>query len=119
VGRDRLYNDQLADAVFGQRADDIEPSLMTLEVTEDVRDLPMTRSVSAMFHGRIIMEPVPTSRVLCFCGAVVELDRSTVGIKHKLGKTVECRRCRNERVAREKEEEDIAFNGVKEENENW
>ena len=51
------------------------------------------------------------------CGAVVELDRTAVGIKYKLGKTVECRKCRNARIAREKEEEDIAFTGVKEEEE--
>ena len=48
-----------------------------------------------------------------------ELDRSVVGIKHKLGKTVECRKCRNARIAREKEEEDIAFTGIKEDEEEW
>ena len=66
----------------------------------------------------LMAEPVPTSRILCSCGSVVELDRSVVGIKHKLGKMVECRKCRNARIAHEKEEEDIAFNGVKEE-EDW
>jgi hypothetical protein len=113
-----LYNDQLADAVFGRGADKIEPKIDVLGGREEYAPATRCKSRPTGPSGMLMAEPVPTSRILCSCGAVVELDRSVVGIKHKLGKTVECRRCRNARIAHEKEEEDIAFNGVKEE-EDW
>ena len=117
VGRDRLYNDQLADAVFGRGADRIEPKIEVIGGRDEF--LPTMRSMARPSgpSGMLMVEPVATSRVLCSCGAVVELDRSVVGIKHKLGKTVECRKCRNARIAREKEEEDLAFTGIKEDEE--
>jgi hypothetical protein len=49
-----------------------------------------------------------TTRILCKCGA----DRSISRTKKKLGKMVECRHCRNYRIAREKEELDADFNGT-------
>ncbi len=111
-----MYNDQLADAVFGHGADRLEPNTVNLDRKEympAVRVLARPNGPSAM----LMVEPIATSRILCSCGAIVELDRSVVGIKHKLGKTVECRKCRNARIAHEKEEEDIAFTGIKDEDE--
>lgn len=111
-----MYNDQLADAVFGHGADRLEPKTVTLDRNEympAVRVQARPNGPSAM----LMVEPIATSRILCSCGAIVELDRSVVGIKHKLGKTVECRKCRNARIAHEKEEEDIAFTGIKDEDE--
>jgi hypothetical protein len=118
VGRDRLYNDQLAEAVFGRGADRIEPRIDVLGGQDEISPIMRPTSRSVALSSMLTIEPMATSRVLCSCGAVVELDRSMVGIKHKLGKTVECRRCRNARIAREKEEEDIAFTGIKED-EDW
>ncbi|MGD0818090.1 MAG: hypothetical protein ABR986_06780 [Methanomassiliicoccales archaeon] len=117
VGRDRLYNDQLAEAVFGRGADKIEPKIEVLGGRDDFKPTLGCKARSMGPSGMLLSEPVATSRILCSCGAVVELDRSVVGIKHKLGKMVECRKCRNARIAREKEEEDIAFTGIKEEGE--
>jgi hypothetical protein len=45
----------------------------------------------------------PTSRALCACGALVDMDRNVLKTKRALGKPIECRRCRNERVARDLE----------------
>jgi hypothetical protein len=117
VGRDRLHNVQLAEAVFGRGADKIEPRIEVLGGQDGIGPISRMMVRPAAFSGLLMTEPMATSRVLCSCGAAVELDRSVVGIKHKLGKTVECRRCRNSRIAREKEEEDIAFTGAKEEEE--
>jgi hypothetical protein len=115
VGRDRLYNVQLAEAAFGHGADKIEPKFGILGRRDEFMPAIRSKALSAEPSGMLIVEQVETSRILCSCGAVTELDRSVVGIKHKLGKTVECRKCRNARIAREKEEEDIAFTGIKEE----
>ncbi|OPY31083.1 MAG: hypothetical protein A4E32_02067 [Methanomassiliicoccales archaeon PtaU1.Bin124] len=56
----------------------------------------------------------PTSRVLCRCGAVADVDRGVIGTKRDLGKAVECRRCRNLRISRERDELDLEFNGISE-----
>jgi len=117
VGRDSLYNEQLADAVFGRGADKIEPEIEVLGGRDDFMPTMRYKTRPSGPSGTLTVEPIATSRVLCSCGAVVELDRSMVGIKHKLGKTVECRKCRNVRIAREKEEEDIAFTGIKDDEE--
>jgi hypothetical protein len=50
--------------------------------------------------------------VLCKCGAVAEVDRSISKTKKNLGKMVECRHCRNLRIAREKVELDADFYGI-------
>jgi hypothetical protein len=112
-----LNNDQLAEAVFGHGADKIEPKMEVLRGRDEFMPATRLKSRPTGPAGLLMIEPVPTSRILCSCGAVVELDRSMIGIKHKLGKMVECRKCRNARIAREKEEEDIAFTGIKEEEE--
>lgn len=112
-----MYHDQLVEAVFGCGADRIEPRIDILGCGDEFMFTTGTKVNSFGQSNGLMVEPMATSRILCLCGAVVELDRSSVGIKHKLGKTVECRKCRNARIAREKEEEDIAFNGIKEEEE--
>jgi hypothetical protein len=117
VGRDRLYNVQLAEAAFGQGADKIEPKFGVLGRRDDFMPSIRCRARATEPSEMLMVEHVETSRILCSCGAVTELDRSVVGIKHKLGKTVECRKCRNARIAREKEEEEIAFSGLKEDDE--
>lgn len=112
-----MYNVQLAEAVFGHVADKIEPKFGILGRRDDLMATTRCRIRGAEPSEMLMVEHVETSRILCSCGAVTELDRSMVGIKHKLGKTVECRKCRNARIAREKEEEEIAFTGIKEDEE--
>ena len=113
-----MYTHQLAaEAMFGREAVRIEPRLDILGHMDEFKVTMGLKARHSGLSGILIAEPIATSRVLCSCGDTADLDRSTVGIKHKLGKMVECRKCRNARVAREKEEEDIAFNGIKEEEE--
>lgn len=57
-------------------------------------------------------------KVLCTCGAIAEVDTRIAGTKSRLGKALECRRCRNERVAMEREELERHFAG-EDENEDW
>lgn len=53
--------------------------------------------------------------VLCACGCLARLDRATVHRRRMMGKPVECRACRNRRVALEKEDLDSEFYGLLEE----
>jgi hypothetical protein len=76
------------------------------------------KSMSARYHtfkktiwGQCMFVETPKRKVLCPCGAIAEVDSATVLTKNGLGKTVECRVCRNRRIAREYEEIDRHFNG--------
>ncbi len=53
----------------------------------------------------------PRRKVLCPCGAIAEFDSAMASRKKGLGKTVECRACRNKRIAVELEALDAQFNG--------
>jgi len=44
------------------------------------------------------------NKAFCSCGAIAELDSSAIRLKQKLGKEIECRYCRNRRIAEELEE---------------
>jgi len=61
--------------------------------------------VGAMFGD------TPRRKVLCSCGVIADFDSAMVSTKKGLGKVVECRSCRNRRVAREMEELTIEFMG--------
>jgi hypothetical protein len=65
------------------------------------RQMPELEPSAIHAHREARLVDAPTSRALCACGALVEIDRSVLKTKKALGKPVECRRCRNERVARE------------------
>jgi len=49
------------------------------------------------------------NKAFCSCGAIAELDSSTIRLKKKLGKEVECRHCRNRRIAEELEELKVLY----------
>ncbi len=53
----------------------------------------------------------PKRKVLCTCGAIAEVDQGIAAKKKALGKAMECRNCRNERIAREREELERHFSG--------
>jgi hypothetical protein len=48
----------------------------------------------------------PKRKMLCTCGAITDVDAASVNVKRVLGKPIECRACRNERIARELSEGD-------------
>jgi len=68
------------------------------------RQMPGLESCTALHHRESRLVDAPTSKALCACGALMEMDRSVLKTKRALGKQVECRRCRNERVARDLDE---------------
>jgi hypothetical protein len=59
--------------------------------------------------------PNSMNKALCGCGAIADLDTNVVRRKHDLGKRVECSRCRNRRIAEEREALDRHFIGADEE----
>jgi len=61
----------------------------------------------------------PKRKVLCSCGAIAEVDQSIASKKVSLGKIMECRACRNERIARERDELERHFSGQGDEEEEW
>lgn len=54
-------------------------------------------------------------KAFCSCGAIAELDSSTVLLKDDLGKEVECRVCRNKRIAEDLEEMRILYSDEEDE----
>jgi hypothetical protein len=48
--------------------------------------------------------------VLCACGSLVRLDQAAVNRRRQMGKPVECRHCRNRRVAMDHEDLDNEYN---------
>ena len=76
-------------------------------------------SMSAKHHshsistrGQGMFGETPKRKVLCPCGAIAEVDSAMVSTKNGLGKIVECRCCRNRRIAHEFDEMDRHFNFV-------
>lgn len=67
------------------------------------RQMPELGSYTALHHRESRLVDAPTSKALCACGALVDMDRGVLKTKRSLGKPVECRRCRHERVARDLE----------------
>ena len=61
----------------------------------------------------------PKRKVLCSCGTIAELDQGIASKKASLGKALECRTCRNERIAREREELERHFSGRDAEDDDW
>ena len=56
-----------------------------------------------------------TRKALCSCGAIVDLDSNMVQLKQRLGKTIECTRCRNLRISEEMERLNSYYAGEEEE----
>jgi hypothetical protein len=56
------------------------------------------------------------NKAFCTCGAIAELDSSTISLKKRLGKNVECSFCRNQRISEELEEMRALYS---EEDEGW
>lgn len=68
-------------------------------------------SQTADVLGDVMFKDSPKRKVLCLCGAIVDIDSAIASTKKRLGKSVECRCCRNERIAQEMEELRSHFNG--------
>jgi hypothetical protein len=61
--------------------------------------------------GDIMFGESPKRKVLCLCGAIADIDSGIASTKKRLGKSVECRSCRNERIAQEMEDLRNHFTG--------
>ena len=83
----------------------------------DLNDAPIliarssARNLATEVLGDIMFGESPKRKVLCPCGAIADIDSGVASTKKRLGKSVECRSCRNERVAQEMEELRAHFNG--------
>lgn len=55
------------------------------------------------------------SKALCSCGKIVEMDSTVVRLKRRLGKEIECRTCRNDRIGRDIEALETHFWGEEDE----
>ena len=44
------------------------------------------------------------NKAFCTCGAIADLDSTSISLKRRLGKDVECSFCRNQRISEELEE---------------
>lgn len=56
--------------------------------------------------------PNSMNKALCGCGALMDLDADMLQRKKGMGKRVECARCRNRRVAEEREALERHFQGL-------
>jgi hypothetical protein len=76
---------------------------------------PSKNQASAVL-GDIMFGESPKRRVLCLCGAVADVDSRIANTKKRLGKSIECRSCRNERIAHEMDDLRSHFSGEDGEN---
>lgn len=60
-----------------------------------------------------VFGPKSMNKALCGCGTIADLDTEVVRRKRTLGKYVECSRCRNIRIARERDELERHFSGIR------
>ncbi len=59
--------------------------------------------------------PYSMNKGLCSCGELTDIDSEVLRRKVELGKRVECRMCRNRRIAREHEQLELHYLGLDEE----
>jgi hypothetical protein len=70
---------------------------------------------SSITGENLMFGPNSMNKALCGCGAIADLDTDVVRRKHGLGKRVECSRCRNRRIAEEREALERHFQGLEDE----
>jgi len=63
--------------------------------------------------------PYSMNKGLCCCGELTDIDSEVLRRKIELGKKVECRKCRNKRIAEEHELLELHYLGLDEEVEEW
>jgi hypothetical protein len=63
--------------------------------------------------------PYSMNKALCSCGELTDVDSEVFRRKSNLGKRVECRECRNQRIAREHDQLEMHFLGIEEEEPEW
>ena len=112
MGRGLLLNGQIAQAMLRSDGEVVRPHL-EISGQEKVMgasdfDLRCERDMCSAFGDW------RASTVLCACGTLIRLDREMVRLRRSMGKPVECRQCRNRRIAREREEMGRDFYGPEE-----
>lgn len=65
------------------------------------------------------LSPEEITKVYCPCGCIVDLDKNTIKLKLNLGKSIECMRCRNNRISAEIEMMERHFSGNSDEEPDW
>ena len=61
--------------------------------------------------------PYSMNKGLCSCGELTDIDQEVMRRKNELGKAIECRACRNRRIALEHDQLELHYLGVDEEGE--
>ncbi|NLK26048.1 MAG: hypothetical protein GX307_05690 [Euryarchaeota archaeon] len=63
--------------------------------------------------------PYSKNKALCDCGELMDIDSEVLRRKNLLGKKVECRECRNRRIAEERELLEMHYLGLDENTVEW
>lgn len=65
--------------------------------------------------NHMMFGPYSMNKGLCSCGELTDIDSEVLRRKNQLGKRVECRECRNRRIAMEHEQLEMHYLGLDEE----
>ncbi|MDD1772019.1 MAG: hypothetical protein LUQ09_03780 [Methanomassiliicoccales archaeon] len=103
-----MRNENIAQATLNFGGEVLEPRL-------DIRGrvgmaLPYDIHTEKSAGSRSLFGEWRGATVLCACGSLVRLDQSAVNRRRQMGKPVECRHCRNRRVAMEHADLDNEYN---------
>lgn len=66
-------------------------------------------------HDFLSLGKCSMKKIYCTCGSIVDVDGDYFKMRMNLGKSVECCRCRNERIGREIDSLNNHFLGISEE----
>jgi len=106
-------NQQIADALaLGHERSVAEKSTGVNEQACLVVSLPMRADISRAAWVGAMFGDTPRRKILCSCGAIADFDSAMASRKRSLGKAVECRACRNERISHEMEDLNAQFLGL-------
>ncbi|MCG7844103.1 MAG: hypothetical protein MIO90_01575 [Methanomassiliicoccales archaeon] len=102
-----MHTGQIAQAILRSDGEVLRPHL-EVRIRERVLIMPeVDMEEHSSFHS--MFGEWRGATVLCACGALVRLDQGSVYRRRTMGKPVECRTCRNQRVAMELENLDNEF----------
>jgi len=109
-------NQQIADALaLGHERSVAEKSTGVCEQACLVVSLPMRADISRAAWVGAMFGDTPRRKILCSCGAIADFDSAMASRKRSLGKVVECRACRNQRISHEMDELQSHFLGLESE----
>ena len=84
-----------------------------------VKNMNRTDTVRHLSNSSATVFSVPgigrMKKIYCSCGCIIGLDSAQMNLKLKLGKELECTKCRNSRISRDIDEINAHFSGPEEE----